>query len=294
MRIGINLPQFGATARHIEETTRFAADAEERGAASLWVGDRLFAAVDPRVWYPGTESVPEQFRAVHDPLTLLTAAAAVTSRVRLGTSTLNAPWYPAAALARQATTIDGLSGGRLLLGLGTGWAPEEYEAVGVPMRERGDRLDETLDVLQHWWNDDPVSYEGRFVTVPPSHVQVKPHGIPLYLAGFAPRARRRIATRADGFLPMVTTGVTDLDAAISKPWAELREEAVAAGRPADAIDAVLRVNPLPGSTAADVAETLRRVREQTDVQHAFVDLMYVAFDHAAYSRMLTEILDAVG
>ncbi|GAA1400969.1 TIGR03619 family F420-dependent LLM class oxidoreductase [Pseudonocardia kongjuensis] len=296
MRIGFGLPQFGAAAARAEETMRFAAGAEELGAASLWAGDRLLAAVEPSVGYGGTDTVPEQFRASLDPLALLTAAAAVTTRVQLGTSTLNAPWYPPALLARHALSVDRISAGRLLLGLGTGWSPEEYAAVGVPMAQRGDRLDEALDVLDAWWNDDPVTHDGPTGTIAPSHVQVKPHGIPVYLAGWAPRARRRIALRADGFLPVVTPGVQDLTAAVSAPWAELRAAAADAGRDADAVGAVLRVNLPPGSTVADAVATLRRVRDETAVTHAFVDLMYLpgaAAGGAAALRLAEEVLAAV-
>lgn len=294
MRIGFGVPQFGEAAAHVEDTMRFAAGAEERGAASLWTGDRLLAAVDPSVGYGGGDTVPAEFRASHDPLALLTAAAAVTSRVQLGTSTLNAPWYPPALLARHALTVDRISGGRLLLGLGLGWSPEEYDAVGVPMAERGARLDEALDVCEAWWHDEPVAYRGKNVAIAPSHVEVKPHGIPVYLAGFAPRARRRIAERADGFLPVVTPSVQDLDRAVSAPWAELRAAAAGAGRPADAVGAVLRVNLPAGSTAADAVGVLRRARERTDVAHAFVDLMYLTGDCDTALDLAAEILDGAG
>ena len=292
MRIGFGLPQFGRAAEAAEQTMWFAAAAEERGAASLWAADRLLAAVDPRVGYGGGPGVPEQMRAVHDPLALLTAAAAVTSRVQLGTSTLNAPWYPAALLARQATTVDRVSGGRLLLGLGVGWSPEEYDAVGVPMRERGDRLDECLDVVRAWWHDDPVQLDGKFAAVAPSHVRVKPHGIPVYLAGFAPRALRRVAERADGFLPVIVPGGTTPHDAVTAPWERLRGMAREAGRDPGALGAVLRVNPRTGQTVDDVVRTLRRVAAETEIDHAFVDLMYLADDPDTTLELATRILDA--
>ncbi|MDN5918592.1 MAG: TIGR03619 family F420-dependent LLM class oxidoreductase [Pseudonocardia sp.] len=291
MRIGFCVPQYGAAAAHVEDTMRFAAGAEERGAASLWAGDRLLAAVDPRVGYGGGPGIPEEFRAAHDPLALLTAAAAVTSRVQLGTSTLNAPWYPAALLARHAMTVDRISGGRLLLGLGSGWSPEEYDAVGVPMRERGDRLDECLDVLDAWWHDDPVQVKGRFATIAPSHVAVKPHGIPVYLAGFAERARRRIAERADGFLPVVLPGTTDLDAEVNTPWQALRDAARDAGRDPSSIGAALRVNARAEDTVEAIGKTLRGVADQTGIDHAFVDLMYLTTDADAALDLVSAILD---
>ncbi|TCK21691.1 TIGR03619 family F420-dependent LLM class oxidoreductase [Pseudonocardia endophytica] len=294
MRIGFGLPQFGRAAEEVDGTMRFAAAIEERGAASVWAGDRLLAAVDPRVGYAGGPGIPRQMRAAHDPMALITAAAAATSRVHVGTSTLNAPWYPAALLARQATTLDRISGGRLLLGLGTGWSPEEYDAVGVPMGERGDRLDECLDVFATWWHDDPVRHVGKVATIAPSHVQVKPHGVPIYLAGFAERARRRVAERADGFLPVIVPGVGDLAKAVTTPWERVRGMAADAGRDPGALDAILRINVRTGQGVDDVVATLRRVAEETEIGHAFVDLMYVADDAATMLDLATRILDAAG
>ena len=292
LRIGFCIPQFGAAAARVEDTMRFAAGAEDRGAASLWTGDRLLAPVDPRVGYGGGPGIPPEFHAAHDPLSLLTAAAAVTTRVQLGTSTLNAPWYPAALLARHALTLDRISGGRLLLGLGTGWSPEEYDAVGVPMRERGARLDEFLDLAASWWHDEPVRVRGRFATVAPSHVTVKPHGIPVYLAGVAERARQRIAERADGFLPVVVPGTADLDAAVNAPWQDLRDAARDAGRDPSSIGAALRVNARAGDSASSIGAVLRRVDGQTDVEHAFVDLMYLAADADAALELVSSVLEA--
>ncbi len=163
------------------------------------------------------------------------------------------------------------------------------------MSERGARLDDALDLFDAWWGTDPVAFDGRFATVAPSHVHARPTSgrVPVYLAGWAPRARRRIAERADGFLPVAGTATTDLDAAVSTPWSQLREAAVAAGRAADAVGAVLRVNPQPGETAADAAAVLRRVAADTDVEHAFVDLMYLAGDTTTALAAVEEILAAV-
>ena len=224
MRIGFVLPQFGRGAAQIDQVVRFAAGAEEHGAESLWVGARLLAPVNPTVNYGDLDHVPAVMRASHDPLTLLGVAAAVTSHVLLGTSTINAPWYPPPLLARQTLTLDQVSGGRLVLGLGIGWSPDEYAAVGVPWEERGARLDECLDVLAAWWHDDPVAHEGRTGTVMPSHVQVKPHGIPIYLGGWGRRPMQRAAERADGFLPVLLPGTVDqLDAVVNRPWQRLRD-----------------------------------------------------------------------
>ena len=105
------MPQFGASAQ--DDVARFAATAEQLGADSLWVGDRLLAAVQPTVGYAGGATIPEQFRTNLDPFIALTVAATSTSRVRLGSSVFVAPWYPPVQLTRQLTSIDVISHGRL-------------------------------------------------------------------------------------------------------------------------------------------------------------------------------------
>lgn len=174
MRIGFTIPQMGSFARRADEAGRFATEAEALGADSLWVGDRLLAPVEPTVGYGGGDTIPEAFRTVLDPFAMMAVAAAATERAEIGSNVLQAPWYAPALLARSLTTIDLISGGRLLPGFGTGWSPEEYEAVGVPMKERGVRLDEALDALEAWWTTDPVEYEGRYTRIPATHVGLKP------------------------------------------------------------------------------------------------------------------------
>jgi alkanesulfonate monooxygenase SsuD/methylene tetrahydromethanopterin reductase-like flavin-dependent oxidoreductase (luciferase family) len=207
--------------------------------------------------------------------------------VTLGTNVLNAPWYPPALLARSLTTIDVLSAGRLLLGFGVGWSPEEYVAAGVPMGERGARLDECLDALEALWTNDPAEYHGRHWSVPATRAELKPaqkDGPPIYLAGFAPAAQRRIARRADGWLPVHRpgTGPFDPTATITAPLANLRQLTEQEGRDPASLGTVLRVYPVAGATVEECVDTLRRAEQETETDHAFVDLQSVAenADHA--------------
>lgn len=288
MRIGFTLPQFAPLAHQPDQVARFAEAIEEQvGADSLWVGDRLLAPVEPTVGYGGGDTIPAEFNAILDPFALLTVAATVTSRVALGTNVLNAPWYPPALLARSLTTIDVLSAGRLLLGFGVGWSPEEYVAAGVPMTERGARLDECLDALTVLWTNDPAEYHGKHWSVPATRSELKPvqkPGPPIYLAGFAPAARRRIARRADGWLPVHRPGTRpfDPDKTITNPLTHLRRLAAEEGRDPKTLGTVLRVYPVAGATVEDCADTLRRAEQETETNHAFVDLQSVAenVDHA--------------
>ncbi|MFD8379631.1 TIGR03619 family F420-dependent LLM class oxidoreductase [Streptomyces sp. NPDC059679] len=282
MRIGFSLPQFGALAHRPEEVARFARQAEELGAASLWVGDRLLDPVDPTVGYAGADTIPPEFRTALDPFATLATAAAVTERVQLGSNVINAPWYPPAVLARSLTTIDAMSRGRLLVGLGTGWSPEEYEAVNIPMAERGRRLDEILDALTAWWTTNPVEYRGEHWTVPASYIDLKPATRPhppVYLGGWAPTALRRVARRADGWLPIVVPPAPfDAQAAVIGPMTTIREAAEREGRDPAALDAILRVNPSSEATVRDITTVLARAEAEAGVDHAFVDLIYLAKD----------------
>ena len=160
MQIGFTLPQMGSLAHYPREVARFARQAEQLGADSLWVGDRLLAPVNPTVGYGGGATIPRAFRALLDPFVLLSIAAVSTERVQIGTNVLNAPWYPPAVLARSLPSIDLVRDGRLVAGLGVGWSPEEYLAVGIPMAQRGVRLDECLDALEAYWSDNPAEYHG--------------------------------------------------------------------------------------------------------------------------------------
>src|SRR3954464_1252073 len=161
MRIGFTLPQLGPLAHHVRDAARYAREAEALGADSLWVCDRLLAPVNPSIGYAGTDTIPPEFRAVLDPFALPAVAAPATERVSLGSNVFIAPWYPPVMLARSLTTIDQLSDGRLIAGFGTGWSPEEYEAVGISIHERGARLDETLNALDALWTANPAEYHGQ-------------------------------------------------------------------------------------------------------------------------------------
>ena len=160
--LGFAVPQFGESAHlDVGELARFASTAEQLGADSLWVGDRLLAAVNPTVGYDGKDTIPEQFRTNLDPFIAMTVAATATTTAQLGSSVFVAPWYPPVQLARQLTSIDVISGGRLLPGFGIGWSPEEYQAAGAPFRRRGAQLDELLDALDALWTTNPVRHDGE-------------------------------------------------------------------------------------------------------------------------------------
>jgi probable F420-dependent oxidoreductase len=282
MRIGFTLPYLGRLAHQAGEINRFAAEAERLGAASFWVGDRLLAPADPTVGYGGTMEIPEVFHSILDPFEVLAVAAAATRTAAIGTNVLNAPWYPPALLARSLTTIDLISGGRLVAGFGTGWSPEEYRAVGIPMNERGARLDECLDALNALWAGSPAAHEGKYWSIPATHVELGPVQTPrppIYLGGYSLAALRRAARRADGWLPVMVPGRQAFDpAAITAPMRQIETFAAEHGRDRGELDMILRVYPQGEATVDDAVEFLVRADREAGITQAFVELMNIAED----------------
>jgi probable F420-dependent oxidoreductase len=294
MRIGFTLPQFGGLASQPGSVTTFAREAEALGADSLWAGDRLLSPVDPVIGYGGGPDMPDEFRTVLDPFAVLTAAAAVTSRALLGTSVLNAPFYPPALLGRSLTSIDMISGGRLIAGLGSGWSPDEFQAVGVPMKQRGARLDECLDVLETMWTENPAEHHGKHWDIPASYIDLKPvqrPRPPVYLGGRTPVALRRVAGRADGWLPSTLVPGRFDHAGIADTLAGIRAEAAKFGRDPDKIDAVLRLNATAAATVADIAAAIAMARD-IGIGHVIVELMYLTGDLSAALDITAQVLAA--
>ena len=183
----------------------FAQEVEELGYESLWTFDHVIIPEKYESAYPynptGKIAIPTD-RGFTDSFITLTYIAAATTRLRLGTgvnilSQMN-PLY----LAKQASSIDHLSEGRLMLGLGVGWLAEEFYALGVPFARRGPRADEYLDALRAIWTGEEISIKGEFIDwqgfrMLPTPAQ-KP-GIPLLIGGTSPPAIRRLVARGDGW-----------------------------------------------------------------------------------------------
>jgi len=240
MRLGFALPQFGALGVP-EAIVTVAKSAEDLGFDSLWVADRILWPVKPRVPYPTVDgALPLIYKRPLDPLEMLTFAAAHTRRVALGTSVINLPWYNPVLLARRLSTLDVLSAGRLRVGLGIGWSPDEYEAAGVPWHERGKRADEFLQLLKQIWANDPVEFRGKYYRVPKSFIGPKPiqkpHP-PIYMAAYTPAAMRRVATEAQGWFP---AGIPLNE--IGPMFESIKAMAGEAGRNPAALELIIRAN----------------------------------------------------
>ena len=230
MRIGFGAPVSGAWATP-ENLAAFAARAEQAGYASLWSFQRLLV--------PEGSGMDPVYHSVLDPMAALAYAAAGTSRMRLGVAVVNLPFVSPAYLAKQAATVDILSGGRLDLGLGIGWMPEEFAATGASMARRGPRTAEYVEVLRELWADGLTEHTGEFYEIPRSSVApkpVQPGGPPVLLGGLARPALERAGRIADGW---VTSSRTDLSR-IAEGIGVVRAAAADAGRDPDTLRIICR------------------------------------------------------
>ncbi|MDH6217185.1 LLM class F420-dependent oxidoreductase [Streptomyces pseudovenezuelae] len=238
--LGLGLPQMRwyDIGRDVPDVARAA---ERIGFESLWVYERALFPEPATQGLYGMEGVPwpDNYRGVAEPLVTLTLAAAATERARLGTSVLVAPLHVPFQLAKALASLDAASGGRVVAGLGTGWSHDEYAAASVrPFAERGQVLDELIEVCRAVWGPDPVSYEGRLTKIASAVVGPKPaRPIPILLAAGNEKARRRLVDHADGWMP-VGIGAE----AVAAQWRALRELAAERGR-TEPIRTVLRTNP---------------------------------------------------
>ena len=211
--------------------------AEENGFESLWTVEHVVVPSGYESEYPyspnGKMPGPEE-SPIPDPLIWLAYVAAVTTRIQLGTGILILPQRNPAVLAKECASLDRLSKGRLLLGIGVGWLREEFNALGVPWEARGARTDEYVAALRELWTEDESTFHGRFADFERAKSYpkpVRPGGIPVHVGGHSIAAARRAGRLGDGFFP----GKGDV-ASLTELFAVMREAAVEAGRNPDAVE----------------------------------------------------------
>ena len=226
VRIGAKLPHSGAPAMSIGPA-RMAADLDDAGFDSIWVSDHIVFPVETKSRYPfsadGRVTWPLSDPYL-EPFVVLGAVAASTLRAELGTSVVIAPMRNPVLMAKQAATIDALSGGRLLLGVGVGWLREEFEALDADFEARGAVLDEWMEIARACWTGSAGPYEGKHYRLPVAiHCKPAPaDGIPVVVGGMSRHALRRAAA-ADGWLgqyALETMSERDIAAAVDTMRAE--------------------------------------------------------------------------
>jgi probable F420-dependent oxidoreductase len=275
MKLGFTIPIVGPAINSAAGLSAFCRGLEELGYDTLWVGDRLVTPVEMRSTYPGTEQpYPPQMTRYLDPLLLWTVAATATSRVRLNASTLSTFYYEPPHLARLLTTLDVLSNGRLDIGVGLGWMKEEYDVTrNADWHRRGKALDDLLAFLHAWWTTNPVSWDSEFLTLPPTHADLRPvqaGGPPIWIGGASEAAMRRVGRSGTGWL-----GFEGLpDEVADHLWSVARGAARDAGRDPDALKTAMRINLEPDVSIDVLADTFKRYAE-SGVDEAFVDAFSV-------------------
>ena len=179
--------------------------AEARGIGTIWVGEHVVLFEDYASRYPYAEDgrIPAPpGSGLLEPLVTLTYLAARTTSVRLGTAMLLLPQRNPVYVAKEVSSLDWLSGGRVDLGIGVGWLKEEFDALNVPWEQRGRRTDEYLGVLRTLWVDNPSAFHGETYDLPPCEMFPKPvqqpHP-PIHIGGECPAALRRAAWVGQGW-----------------------------------------------------------------------------------------------
>ena len=191
MRIGINLPNYGALGT-VETITQIGETAEQLGYASVWTTDHILMP----------DRLPEPYGYLLESMTVLSYLAARTSRIALATSVIVLPQRDPILLAKQAATLDRLSGGRLTLGIGVGWVEEEYRFLRADFHRRGRLADEYIQAMKELWTADKPSFTGeeiRFDNAIFSPRPARPGGIPIVVGGSSPAALTRTARHGDGW-----------------------------------------------------------------------------------------------
>jgi probable F420-dependent oxidoreductase len=228
VRFGLALKNFVPTSEplNIGELVAYARRGEDLGFASLWAWDHIL--LGSKLAFPFLES-----------LSVLAHLAGTTSRVQLGTGVLVLPLRNPVVLAKVTSTIDHLSGGRLVLGVAAGWYEREFEAVGVPFDQRGRVFLRNFEVLNRFWTEtrvdgeaDGMVFRGAVMLPPPSQ---KPRPTVLF-GGYVDRVLRRVATRSDGWLTYFYTAES-----FSRAWRRILQYADEAGRNSEGLQNVAQL-----------------------------------------------------
>jgi probable F420-dependent oxidoreductase len=261
MKFGTSIPT-GYVGANPDSIREFAQEAEQIGLASVWLSDSLLRPTDQPIDFGNgmTITTPEESARIYAPLETLAYLAAVTSRIDLGTATLISLFQNPATLARRLATLDQLSDGRLLAGLGQGWVPQEFLAAGIPPKRRGAGFTEHLLAMRAAWGPDPVRFDGRFYQIPESQIgpkPVRPSGPRILLGAAAPAGFERAGSLGLGLLPVMFGWE-----ALAGQLATYRSAATAAGHDPAQLPVVLMVNGVVSEKSVDDAGPLTGSPEQ--------------------------------
>ena len=235
MKFGIIFANIGPAVQP-DYAARLGQLAEENGIESVWTVEHVVVPAGYESQYPysptGRMPGPEE-SPIPDPLIWLTYMAAVTTNLKLGTGVLILPQRNPVVLAKELATLDVLSKGRTILGIGVGWLEEEFNAIGIPFSERAARTDETVAALRELWTADEPTFNGQFTSFEKAKMYPKPPQgqIPIVVGGHTKAAARRAGRLGDGFFPSSTTPES-----LAELLEVMHKSAADAGRNGDAIE----------------------------------------------------------
>jgi probable F420-dependent oxidoreductase len=289
VQLSLGIPNFGGWAgedpRTLLELARVADDA---GVDRLVVSDHVILGdnLEAYAWgrFPTTPDAPWL-----EPLSCLTAFAAVTSRIRLSTGILIAPLRRAPLLAKTVATLDALSGGRVDLGVGVGWQKEEYDALGLEFAARGRLLEDTIGACRVLWTSLPASYSSRSVTFDDIYCSPKPvqDRLPVWFSGtLNDRNLRRITSLGDGWIPIMGASLDDIRAGAGLLRAATGRE----------VDVQAPLTPARRSDKSlDVRATMAQLPElaAAGVTNVYLNAATVGPDPASAALALPEIVAAL-
>lgn len=232
---------------------------EQLGFDSLWVWDHVLLGVEPN--FPIIES-----------LTLLTAIAARTKKIKLGTGILVLPLRNPVLLAKQLSSMDQLSDGRLIMGMASGWYRREFDSMGVPFEKRGKIMDENLDILNRFWTEDMVKGEFTYHKIPAGVMYPKPvqkPRPPILIGGYVDPVLRRAAVTGDGWLTYFYKPES-----FAKSWAKVRSFAKEGGKDPD--------------TLLNGAQLPIMIGKRTDIEAPMMEWLQKEWDYASWSESTKE------
>ena len=283
MDLGCHLPTQGPLATR-EALMRFCREAESRNIASLWVSDHVVFPRTASGQYPGGRFPHAPDTPYLEPVAVLAAAAMATERARLGASVFILGHRHPVVMAKMLTTIDALSNGRLICGVGVGWWEEELTTLGVPFKQRGRHADEILKIFKTLWTSDHPTFQGEFFRFDDLGFQPKPVQKPyppIWVGGNSPGAFRRVVAFGDGW-----HATNQTPAQLRGSLDTLRAAADAARRPFDTIELSIRYGTKGSVRASRQAiidelaayKTLGLTHVMIDVRRDSLDEMLEALD----------------
>jgi len=253
-----------------EQLRSVAQRAEDLGYDHVWVSDHIVLPKKVDSFYPyAADGVPtfKPDEPYFEPLAALNFIAGCTQRIRLGTHVLIIPYRNPVLTAKMLSTLDVLSGGRVILGAGVGWMEEEFQAMGLDTyKERGAVTDEYLELYKELWTKESPSFQGKYYQISdsgfaPKPVQ-KPH-IPIWIGGHTGPAIRRAAKYGDGWMPIGLRPPAILDPEeLGGKIARLRKLTVEAGRPEDAVSLTFSTSVVFNDAAGSSRELMQGGPEQ--------------------------------